>query len=128
MIDPASVEADHPWHRFREAYLRMANEARYRPQAPSDGCGNIQLTPEEYQDPDRLEQEASAYATRFLKEENTLKFGIGCSDYQTNRAFMFAIEAARLLAGGLGSEPYAIKLLKLAIEDVEREMSRTKKT
>jgi hypothetical protein len=27
--------------RYCEAYLRMAEDAHYRPQAPSDGCGNI---------------------------------------------------------------------------------------
>ncbi len=30
--------------RFAEAYLAMAGQARYRPQAPGDGFGNILLT------------------------------------------------------------------------------------
>jgi hypothetical protein len=31
--------------RFRQAYLKMA--PFYRPRAPSDGCGNIQLSAEQ---------------------------------------------------------------------------------
>jgi hypothetical protein len=30
--------------RFAEAYLLMAGQARYRPQTPSDGFGNISFT------------------------------------------------------------------------------------
>jgi hypothetical protein len=30
--------------RYREAYLMMAKQARYRPQAPGDGMGHVSLT------------------------------------------------------------------------------------
>jgi hypothetical protein len=39
--------------RFCEAYLRMAEEARYRPQAPGDGFGHVCLTKAQVADPER---------------------------------------------------------------------------
>jgi hypothetical protein len=72
--------------RYGEAYLRMAEEAHYRPQAPSDGCGNLQLTLEEVKDPDRLKREAVTYALGFAREEGGCAFSIGCSDFRTNPA------------------------------------------
>jgi len=39
--------------RFAQTYLLMAH-AKYRPAAPSDGFGNIQLSIEEYNDEGRL--------------------------------------------------------------------------
>lgn len=105
--------------RIREAYFQMGEKAKYRPQAPSDGFGNIQLTEEEIADPKRLAEEASAYADRFITEEHTREFAIGLSNYRTNRAFVYTIEAARILCCGLGGEAYAIKLLEMAVEDVK---------
>jgi hypothetical protein len=105
--------------RFYHAYLRMAEEARYRPQAPSDGCGNIQLAQDEFEEPDRLHQEAVAYALGFAREEDGLTFDIGCSDFQTNRAFVWTIEAARLLCGGAESNAFALKLLEMAAREVK---------
>jgi hypothetical protein len=48
--------------RFAEAYLEMAGQARYRPQAPGDGFGNILLTRKECGDVERLHREAVNYA------------------------------------------------------------------
>ena len=105
--------------RFAEAYLMMAMRARYRPGAPSDGMGNIQLESEELADPDRLRREAFDYAMRFYKEEeDTHEFWIGCSDGRTNRAFLLVIEAARNLAGGCFGNATAVHLLRLAIEEI----------
>ena len=59
-------------------------------------------------------------ALEFNREEDGDSFLIGCSDYDTNRAFVLCIKSARLLAGGSGSEPYALKLLKLAIKEIEQ--------
>jgi hypothetical protein len=42
--------------RFREAYIAMAKKARYRPQAPGDGMGNISLSKEQLTDPGWLER------------------------------------------------------------------------
>jgi hypothetical protein len=55
--------------RYREAYLLMANEADYRPQAPSDGMGHILLSREQVADKDRLEQEATAYAWHSISKK-----------------------------------------------------------
>jgi hypothetical protein len=96
--------------RYAEAYLRLAKEARYRPEAPGDGCGNINLSADEQRDPVRLEQEAVAYALRFAKEEDTGSFCVGYSNFGSasvsigrysspidNPAFRF--ELARVDAG-----------------------------
>ena len=75
--------------RFAQAYLMMA-DAKYRPAAPSDGCGNIQLTSEQYADKNRLYLEAVTYAMKFASvEDGDMNFHIGCSNYNTNRAFVF---------------------------------------
>ena len=104
--------------RFAQAYLMMA-DAKYRPAAPSDGYGNIQLTGEQYEDRNRLYLEAVTYAMKFASvEDGTMDFHIGCSNYNTNRAFVFCIEAARLLAGGSEGDKYADHLLRLAREEI----------
>ena len=106
--------------RVCKAYVQMARNAKYRPQAPSDGLGSILLSKEELEDRQRLSNEASDYADRFFKEEDTLQFHIGCSDYETNRALVYTIEAARLLCAGGPSRLRALKLLEMAVEDVKQ--------
>lgn len=108
---------DTTYKRLREAYLMMAQRARYRPAAPSDGCGHIELSRAEVGDLQRLAREAGAYAQQFRKEEDQLKFWIGCSNFKTNRAFVWTIEAARCLAGG-GDET-AIVLLEMALAELK---------
>jgi len=103
--------------RFKEAYLRMAKEARYRPGAPGDGMGHVDLSPAQLKDSARLDDAALRYAAKFRAEEDSRKFWIGCSEFATNRAFMFTIEAARALAGN--HRALALDLLKLAIDDVK---------
>jgi hypothetical protein len=39
--------------------------------------------------------------------------------YTTNRAFVFSIEAARLLASDDGGNPWAVRLLQMAIKKIE---------
>jgi hypothetical protein len=102
--------------RFAEAYLIMAG-VKYRPAAPSDGCGNIQLSPDQFKARDRLYREAVKYAVDFYREEDSLSFWIGCSNFNTNRAFVLSIEAARLLAGC--GETHAVRLLELAIKEIK---------
>jgi hypothetical protein len=103
---------------FRLAYLEMERRAHYRSQGPSDGFGHILLEPAEPRDPDRLQAEATEYAIRFLKEEDTDSFWIGCSDFRTNKAFCWAIEAARVLASGDEGRETALKLLCMATQEV----------
>lgn len=106
------------WERIREAYLQMAKHAGYRPQAPSDGMGNITV------DLPVSDDEATAYSKRFIEEENTRCFHIGVSNFRTNRAFVYAIEAARLLCGGFRSESQALRLLEMAVAEVRAERGK----
>jgi hypothetical protein len=98
----------------------MAN-AGYRPAAPSDGFGHIQLTREQLDDRQRLDWEAVEYAVAFVCEDDARTFNIGCSNYATNRALVLTIEAARLLCGGFDGDQHAVRLLKLAITEIEAE-------
>jgi hypothetical protein len=110
--------------RFAQAYLIMAR-AKYRPAAPSDGLGNIQLSRSEQNDQDALYLEAVKYAAAFNREEDGHDgFHIGCSNWETNRAFILAIEAARLLAGG--GDDHALRLLRLAIKEITDANKRRK--
>jgi hypothetical protein len=104
--------------RYVQTYLMMA-DVKYRPGAPSD-CfsGAIYLSKEELADEDRLYHEAVDYALKFDKDEEEGKFFIGSSNYETNRAFILAIEAARLLNTSPGNK-YALRLLRMAIEEIE---------
>jgi hypothetical protein len=108
--------------RFRAAYVAMVRTAHYRPQAPEDGFGNILLTQAELDDQSRLEAEAAAYAIRFLREEDSGAWHLGYSDFSTNRAFMWAIEAARQLATGISGRTTALKLLQMAATEIARVM------
>jgi hypothetical protein len=114
------TETKSEFDRIREAYLAMAKQARYRPQSPRDGGGNIQLSEKEARNQARLESEASEYAEIFLREEERTVFYIGVSNWETNRAFVYTIEAARLLCGTATILPTVRKLLEMALEDVRR--------
>jgi hypothetical protein len=71
--------------------------------------------------PECLAREATAYAIAFNKEEDSNQFWIGCSDFTTNRAFVRTIEAARQLASGINGQEVALKLLAMAMKEVQRE-------
>jgi hypothetical protein len=114
--------------RFQQAYLQMAHQAKYRPQALSDGCGTIQLELAELRDPHRLQVEAGQYALQFSAEEDHNSFWIGCSDFRTNKAFVWTIEAARLLASGVEDKGTALKLLRLVAAEVARVMTQSSRS
>jgi hypothetical protein len=86
--------------RFHDAYLMMAADARYRPAAPGDGFGPVLLSEAQAHDPVRLEQEACKYAGQFAQDDEREEHWTGCTNYDTNRAFVFVIEAARALCSG----------------------------
>jgi len=102
--------------RITEAYLKMVQVAHYRPAAPGDGMGSVNLTEEEIADPARLAKEAADYAEDFLKQEDS-HFTIGVSDGSTNRALVYAIEAARALC--TPDPDLALSLFKLAVEETK---------
>lgn len=98
---------------FEDAYRQMA-AIGYRPGAPSDGIGNITVPLRELD----LDDEATSYARHFLAEEDARKFWIGCSKGGSQRAFMWAVEAARLMCGF--STPLVPRLLRMAAAEYER--------
>lgn len=108
---------------IQEAYRQMATVAKYRPQAPGDGMGTVFLSQEEAEDKDLLDSEARTYATRFIEEEDGLQFHIGCSNFETNKVFVYSIEAARLLAGAF-AEAHALKVLELAVKELKRVIAQ----
>jgi hypothetical protein len=111
--------------RIVEAYMQMAEAAHYRPAAPSDELGHILLSKSKLKDRAVLLAEARQYAARFMEEENTRSFFLGVSNLATNRALVYAIEACRLLCGGLAVP--AVDLLKLAVADALPEAERQRK-
>jgi hypothetical protein len=104
--------------RIREAYLTMARLG-YRPAAPSDGFGNICLGSEQLRDHARLENEAMAYVREFTKADDGRDHWVGCTNFETNRAAVYTLEAVRNLNGGMSSLDVALKLLKAAVTEVE---------
>jgi hypothetical protein len=105
--------------RFCEAYVAMARKARYRPAAPGDGWGSVYLTRKQLADPEVLKQEAMNYALAFEKEDNARDFHLGCSNWSTNRALVWTVEAARQMCGGCDGNATALRLLKMAAKEVD---------
>lgn len=106
------------YRQIKEAYQAMV-KAGYRPamSALAD-LENIPVTIKEIKE----------YARNWLKEEDQLNFLIGCCDDPTRKATIYAVEAARLMCGGVFGHPYARKLLEMAIEECkqfEKENART---
>lgn len=97
------------------AYKRMADQARYRPAAPSDGLGNITVPLASLD----LDEEAKLYTRRWTEEENTGQFQVGLCDYSTRPSTIYAIEAARNLCGV--SNGTALRLLKMAVSELEAQ-------
>lgn len=97
--------------RIREAYIEMATKANYRPEAADGSSAD-----------DDLKDEAVRYARRFIAEEDHHQFWIGVSDYTTNRAFVYTIEAARLLCGGALGVNHGLKLLEMAVAEVKAQL------
>jgi hypothetical protein len=94
------------------AYRAMAQRARYRPAAPSDGFGHIN-------GPLHLGRESRDYAFSWWAEEDSLRFFIGCCTFETCPATVYAIEAARAMCGA--DARLARRLLQLAIDELDEE-------
>jgi hypothetical protein len=109
--------------RYRTAYHEMWKHARYRPAAPGDGFGSIDLTDEEFRDPARLEEEARKYAASFLHQDDAMEYPMGCPDGRGNRAFCYTIEAARVLCAA--RPELAKSLLQMALDEIAAEYNQT---
>ena len=99
-----------------DIYRRLAAEGRYRPAAPSDGFGGVLVLEEELD----LDAEATEYAERWRTEEDTGDYHIGSCSKKDRSAFIFTIEAARLMAG-TGSNGHAARLLRMAADELDGE-------
>ena len=103
---------------IKEAYCRMAKEALYRPEASGDGMGNITVPLERL----NLENEAHNYSQGCWRQEDSLRFWVGCCNFETRPATIFAVEAARCLCSA--ADEVALKLLKMAVADLEARCNK----
>jgi len=105
--------------RFAEAYIEMANKARFRPEAPSDGFGTALLDEAELQSESVLHEEAARYATGLAKQDDKGDFDLsGCTNFEQNRLFVYLLNAARLCFSGNVTLPTIKSLLKLANDEI----------
>lgn len=104
---------------IKTAYLLMANEARYRPTAPSDGFGHITVSEREL----NLEKEQSDYARSWWEQEEKQSFELGCCDFVTRPIVIFAIEAVQNLNAGITGTECGLKLLEMAIQHLKAYMA-----
>jgi hypothetical protein len=66
------------------------------------------------------EECARKNARDFAKvNDTTMAHWVGCTDFSTSRAVIYAIEAVRALNEGSSSAPDALKLLELAAAEVK---------
>jgi hypothetical protein len=104
---------------YKDAYLAMAQKAGYRPAAPSDGLGYLQLSPSEASDPVRLDKEAEDFAADFIRADTARRTVIdGCAN-EPLKAFFYAVQAAQLMCGGTANRPPIKALLKMALKEIE---------
>jgi hypothetical protein len=96
---------------YREAYMIMAKEIGYRPQAPDD------LTQEQLEDEALLDQKATEYALALIREEDATG-GITISfSRPPTRAALLGIEAMRLLRADKPDD--AVKYLEMALAELK---------
>lgn len=98
-----------------DIYRRMAEQAKYRPAAPSDGFGGLLVEDESELD---LDAEAADFAERWRDAEDSGSYHIGSCSKQDRPGFIFAIEAAKLVAG-TGSNGHAARLLRMAADELD---------
>jgi hypothetical protein len=71
-----------------------------------------------------LDEEAYEYAERWNAEEDRGDYSIGSAHGEYRPAIIWAVEAARLLCGGVGSEENAVILLRMAADAIEPHVDR----
>ena len=103
-----------------EAYKTMAERARYRPHAPSDGFGNITV-PERKLD---LPAEIQSYLEEWEKEEDDGSFHLGTVSGDGRKALIFTVEAGTAITSVAYER--AEKLLELALDEVKRVRAQRK--
>lgn len=104
---------------FRQAYLTMAQKARYRPEAPSDGLGNVLLDEDELADSAILADEADRFADAFAQGDQEMQHvTIGCVHFPFAKAQVYLLEAAKLCCAGHTAAPTIRQLLTLAAAEM----------
>lgn len=104
---------------IKRAYRTMTDKVRYRPAAPSDGAGNITV-PDDALD---FDDEADRYTNGWLKDEDKMYYYLGCPDFEDREALIYMVEAGRLICGM--DRRRAVKLLRLAADDLEKRSDRS---
>jgi hypothetical protein len=95
------------------AYVKMAKI--YRPEAPSDGFGNIPYSRKEMADPGILNMEAKAAALKWGEADDDMEHKIiGCSSGSTAAAQYLALQAAQKCCAGTHKDIRAILQLAIA--------------
>lgn len=108
------MPSQHKWGRLIDAYCQMAEQVLYRPAAPSDGFGHITIPTAELE----ASMEARDYVKRFLDEEAEDRYWVGNPDFSANRAFIWTLEALRLMCGGMtwvGEDEEQARIRKAAV-------------
>lgn len=70
----------------------------------------------------RDQREAEEYARCSWGEEEEMDFFLGCCDFRMRRAVVLAVEAVRVLNGGMPGFSLGTDLLRLALHEGERAM------
>lgn len=97
----------HQLNSYVAAYQKMVTEADHRPARHGDHT--------------TLAEEATQYAQQFYdSEENRKGFQLGSGNSNTFTARIFTVEAAKQLACGVEGEATALKLLKMAQDEVKK--------
>ena len=102
------------YEQLTAVYRRMGWD--YRPMAPSDGFGHV-IAPREQLD---LEAEADRFAREWWNEEHTGTFWIGNCHFPFRPATVCAVAAAQLMCGGCELKEAALKMLRMAIDELEK--------
>jgi hypothetical protein len=99
------IEHREKFDRYLDAYLTMHRKTKW-------GGTHWSL-------PIPIEERAHKNALDFYEvDETSMEHYIGCTDWITSRAAIYAIEAVRALNGGSDTAPDALKLLELAVAEV----------
>jgi hypothetical protein len=104
----------------RKTYYRMAHEARYRPTAPGDGCGNVTIPLSQLD----LEDEAERFVRHFNKEEDEQRYWLGCPNYTQRSEFILLLEAARACCSA--DPDLALSLAEMAVSNLRVQVQSRK--
>jgi hypothetical protein len=97
--------------RLMEAYKIMA-ALGHRPEAPTN------MTTEQINNQQLLEEEALRYAIKFYSEENTCNYRIGTTNWKTNRAFTLGLDVLRCLSAGIFDD-LAVRLIEQQLAEIK---------